>query len=110
MSVHPKPRLEGTFRLLDGRHLGFAEYGDAAGRVVFWFHGTPGARRQISPSARVAAEEFGIRLIAVERPGVGDSTPHLYPNIAAWADDILFIAEGIGAGRFACVGLSGGGP
>jgi pimeloyl-ACP methyl ester carboxylesterase len=106
----PAPRLEGSYRLNDARRLGFAEYGAPEGRVVFWFHGTPGAARQIAPSARVAAERLGIRLIALERPGIGGSTPHAYANVAAWADDVVDIADRLGIGEFACIGLSGGGP
>ena len=41
-----KPRAEGQFHLSDGRRLGYAEFGDPAGPVVLWFHGTLGARRQ----------------------------------------------------------------
>jgi pimeloyl-ACP methyl ester carboxylesterase len=108
--VLPEPRLEGVYRLGPGRRIGFAEYGRPDGRVVFWFHGTPGGSRQVAPSARLAAQQRGIRLIALERPGIGQSTPHLYPNIAAWADDVGDIADRLGVGHFACVGLSGGGP
>jgi pimeloyl-ACP methyl ester carboxylesterase len=92
------------------RAIGFAEYGAADGRVVFWFHGTPGSSRQIAPAARRRADDMGIRLIALERPGIGASTPHLYPNIAAWATDVGCIADQLGLDHFACVGLSGGGP
>jgi pimeloyl-ACP methyl ester carboxylesterase len=63
------PRLEGTVTLDDGRRLGFAEFGSARGRAVFWLHGTPGARRQIPEPARIAAVEHGVRLIGVDRPG-----------------------------------------
>jgi pimeloyl-ACP methyl ester carboxylesterase len=107
----PKPpRLEGTVRLPDGRTLGFAEFGPPDGKPIFWFHGTPGARRQIPPEARVAAHERGVRLIGVDRPGIGDSTPHLYPSLTAWAHDIAAIADRLGIGRFGLIGLSGGGP
>ena len=106
----PEPRLEGTYGLDDARHISFAEYGAPDGRAVFWFHGTPGGRRQIAPEARTLAAEMGIRLIALDRPGIGESTAHLYPDIAAWADDVLHIADQLGVERFACVGLSGGGP
>jgi pimeloyl-ACP methyl ester carboxylesterase len=108
--VLPAPRIEGSYRLGDKRRLGFAEYGSPNGRVVFWFHGTPGSSRQIAPSTRTAAQRFGIRLIALERPGIGASTPHRYANLAAWADDVVEIADRLGIGRFACIGLSGGGP
>ena len=104
------PRVEGTVRLADGRALGFAEFGQPNGKVVFWFHGTPGARRQIPPEARLAAQERGVRLIGIDRPGVGDSTPHLYPSLLAWANDIRCVADSLGIGRFGLIGLSGGGP
>lgn len=96
--------------LPDGRRLGFAEFGPPNGKPVFWFHGTPGARRQIPPEARLAAQERGVRLIGIDRPGVGDSTPYLYPSLLAWADDIRIVADRLGVGRFALIGLSGGGP
>lgn len=110
MRVLPEPRLEGSYQLGRGRRIGFAEYGRADGRAVFWFHGTPGGRRQIAPATRVAAQELGFRLIALERPGIGESTAHMYDNVAGWPDDVLLIADRLGIGQFACVGLSGGGP
>jgi pimeloyl-ACP methyl ester carboxylesterase len=104
------PRTEGTVLLREGRRLGFAEFGRPNGRAVFWFHGTPGARRQIPPEARVAAQERGVRLIGIDRPGVGDSTPHLYPSLLAFARDIEAVADSLGIERFGLIGLSGGGP
>ena len=104
------PRIEGTIVLPDDRRLGFAEFGAPNGKPVFWFHGTPGARRQIPPEARLAAQKRGVRLIGVDRPGVGDSTPHLYPSFRAWAGDVAAAADDLGVGRFGLIGLSGGGP
>jgi len=104
------PRLEGTVRLPDGRKMSFAEYGDPRGRPVLWLHGTPGGRRQIPEEGRVAAEETGIRLIAVDRPGVGRSTPYLYESILGFAADLGCVADVLGIGDFALIGLSGGGP
>lgn len=106
----PRPRHEGTLRLEGGRELGYAEYGPETGRPLLWFHGTPGARRQIAPAMRRGASERGVRLIAVERPGIGDSTPHLYGGLVDWAEDMVVLADALGVGRFAVAGLSGGGP
>jgi pimeloyl-ACP methyl ester carboxylesterase len=106
----PPPRVEGTITLHDRRHLGFAEYGAATGKPIFWFHGTPGARRQIPADVRVAATERNVRLIAIERPGVGLSTPHLYRAIGEWARDVEEFANTLAIDRFALVGMSGGGP
>ena len=104
------PFVEGTVTVQDGRRIGFAEFGDPYGRAVLWMHGTPGARRQIPQAARLAAGELGIRLIGIDRPGVGHSTPHLYPSIAAFADDLEELLDRLGIGEFAMLGLSGGGP
>lgn len=106
----PEPRYEGVLRLKRGRDLGYAEYGLANGRPLLWFHGTPGARRQIAPTMRRAASERGVRLIAVERPGIGDSTPYLYRGLAEWAADVSTLCDALEIGRFAVAGLSGGGP
>lgn len=104
------PRAEGRFHLPDGRRLGFAEYGDPAGPVVFWFHGTPGGRRQLPLVGRRAAEDLGLRVVVVERPGSGLSDPHAYDAVADWAGDVAHLADLVGAERFGVVGLSGGGP
>ena len=104
------PRGEQTISVDHDRVLGIAEFGPPDGRAVFWFHGTPGGRRQVPPAARRAAEEYGVRLIGVERPGTGGSTGHLYRDIRAYADDIAVLADALGVDRFGVIGLSGGGP
>jgi pimeloyl-ACP methyl ester carboxylesterase len=109
MTEIPEPRLEGTIQLRDGRSIGWAEYGTRDGAPIFWFPGTPGGRRQIPPHARTGAEKRNVRLIALERPGLGGSTPHLYRSLLGWADDVEEIADRLGLDRFGLVGLSGGG-
>ena len=104
------PRFLGTVRLSGGRRLGYAEYGPARGRPLLWFHGTPGARRQIAPEARTLAHERGVRIVAVERPGIGESTPHVYRALVEFAADIEQLADSLGIDRFGVAGLSGGGP
>jgi len=104
------PRDERTIRVAPDRVLGVAEFGPADGKPIFWFHGTPGGRRQVPPAARRAADEYGVRLIGVERPGTGSSTGHLYRDIRAYADDIDVLADALDLDRFGIIGLSGGGP
>jgi pimeloyl-ACP methyl ester carboxylesterase len=108
--VAPPPRVEGKVTLADGRCIGFAEYGAPDGRPVLWFHGTPGARRQIPVAAREAAQLHGVRLISLERPGVGSSTPYLYEAVLGWTADVDECTDRLGVDRFGLVGLSGGGP
>ena len=105
-----RPKLEGNIAVGEDRRIGFAEFGDPQGRAVFWLHGTPGARRQIPMEARVFAEQRNIRLIGVDRPGIGSSTPFQYENVLAFAVDLATIADTLGIDKMAVVGLSGGGP
>ena len=106
----PVPRRDGAITLADGRRLGYAEYGAEGGDTVLWFHGTPGARHQIAPDVNTVAEQRGLRILTVERPGVGDSTPHLYNRVIDWTADVDQLTEQFGVDRFAVAGLSGGGP
>lgn len=105
-----RPKLEGTIAVSDNRQLGFAEFGDPQGNAVFWLHGTPGARRQIPTEARVYAAENNLRLIGVDRPGIGSSTPYQYDRVLRFADDLEVIADTLGIDKMTVVGLSGGGP
>jgi pimeloyl-ACP methyl ester carboxylesterase len=105
-----RPRLEGTVAVTGNRRLGFAEFGSARGEAVVWMHGTPGARRQIPIEARAYAEREGLRIIGVDRPGIGSSTPHVYRDLLAWTEDLLALADVLGIDDMRMVGLSGGGP
>src|ERR1700722_5438960 len=105
-----RPKLEGNIAVGENRQISFAEFGAPQGRPVFWLHGTPGARRQIPTEARVYSEDHNIRLIGVDRPGIGSSTPHRYPCILSFADDLRTIADTLGIDKMAVIGLSGGGP
>jgi pimeloyl-ACP methyl ester carboxylesterase len=105
-----RPKLEGNIAVGDDRQIGFAEFGDPQGRAVFWLHGTPGARRQIPMEARVYAERRQIRLIGINRPGIGSSTAHQYDTVFAFAEDLRTIADTLGIDKMEVIGLSGGGP
>src|SRR4051794_4640490 len=69
-----EPRIEGTVKVALNRRLGFAEFGAPEGRAVVWLHGTPGARRQVPHEARVMAEREGLRVVGIDRPGIGSSS------------------------------------
>lgn len=110
MTITP-PRYEGRVRVRAGRVLGVSEFGPPqADQNVVWFHGTPGARRQVPEPARRLADERGVRIIGIDRPGVGLSTPHLYRNLIDFTDDLRVALDRLGIERFSTVGLSGGAP
>jgi pimeloyl-ACP methyl ester carboxylesterase len=104
-----EPEREGTVRLRDGRTLGYAVWGRGDPTIV-WLHGTPGGRRQVPPAARAFARESGFRVIGIERPGIGGSTPHLYDRLHEFAGDVEQVLDRLEVGACGVVGLSGGGP
>lgn len=95
--------------LRDGRALGYAEYGDPAGKPVFFFHGLPGSRRQRHPDDSIATG-LGARLIAIDRPGYGLSDFQYGRKLLDWPGDVAQLADSLKIDRFAVVGVSGGGP
>lgn len=105
-----RPALEGTVAVRDGRRLSFAEFGSPRGEAIVWMHGTPGSRRQIPLEARRYAEREGLRIIGVDRPGIGSSTPHLYDSVADWVPDLALLLDALAVDDCRLVGLSGGAP
>ncbi|NDK88712.1 alpha/beta hydrolase [Gordonia desulfuricans] len=106
-----RPKIEGSVGVDGGRRrIGFAEFGSATGRAVIWLHGTPGARRQVPTEARQFAADNHIRLIGLDRPGVGSSTAHRYQRVIDFPADLGPVLEALGIDEFSVVGLSGGGP
>jgi len=110
-AAKPLQLTEGRVRLPSGRRLGYAEYGHPAGPLVLYFHGTPGSRIEaglIAPEA-VAA---GLRLVAIERPGVGVSDYQSGQRILDLPADVSCLADALGyAGTaFGVLAMSGGAP
>jgi pimeloyl-ACP methyl ester carboxylesterase len=97
----------GTIRLRDGRALAYAEWGPAEGRPVLHFHGVPDGR--FSWGGGPLCEDRGVRLIALDRPGVGGSDPKPGRSVVDWAADVEELAEQLELECFAVSGWSAGG-
>lgn len=95
--------------LADGRTLAYTESGAPAGRAVFAFHGLPGSRLQRHPDESIA-RAAPLRVIHVERPGFGRSSPQPGRSLADWPRDVAALADQLRLERFAVTGISGGGP
>lgn len=105
------PKLNRQFQLLDGRKLGYDEYGVSDGKPLFYFHGSPSSRVE----ARLYISEdmlqsFGVRLIAVDRPGMGRSDFQPNRNLLDFSKDILSLADHLKIERVAILAYSLGGP
>src|SRR6185312_7099010 len=101
--------VEHRVRLADGRTLACLQLGDPTGSPVLYFHGYPGSRLEARVAA-VAAGQLGLRLLAVDRPGFGQSTFQPGRTVGAWAADVAALADQLAVGRFSVVSISGGAP
>ena len=93
----------------DGRTLAYLEVGDPQGPLVLHNHGGPGSRLEARLLADSAAAN-GIRLVCVDRPGMGQSTAQKARSYAGWADDLVTIADASRQQEFGVTGWSEGGP
>lgn len=115
VSVLHDPSLQGRFEqtvaLADGRVLGFAEFGSLGDDAtpLFVFHGLPGSRLE-SASFHRAGCDVNVRVIGIDRPGLGLSSPHPNRKLLDWPADIRALARHLSLARYYVLGVSAGGP
>ncbi|WP_116245318.1 alpha/beta fold hydrolase [Nocardiopsis sp. FIRDI 009] len=102
------PERLGETVLTDGRTLAWAEWGPRDGHPVLFVPGAATSRRLGIGAG--AAEALGVRLVSVDRPGLGASSPDPGHTFADFADDIADLARRRGLGRPPVVGNSQGAP
>ncbi|MDZ4404931.1 alpha/beta hydrolase [Prosthecobacter sp.] len=100
---------EHTFTLSNGLKLGYSEYGDPRGEVMFYFHGWPSSHVQGSLFDE-PAKKNRIRLICPDRPGIGLSDFQTGRTLLDWPDTLTQLAAHVGADNYHVLGWSGGGP
>jgi pimeloyl-ACP methyl ester carboxylesterase len=98
--------------LAGGRTLAVDDVGDPAGTPVLYLHGTPDSRLARHPDDGVAAAT-GVRLLAIDRPGYGGSSPGAGGTWApgwpgSWADDVAAALDLLAIDRCAVLAWSGG--
>ncbi|MGC8640888.1 MAG: alpha/beta fold hydrolase [Isosphaeraceae bacterium] len=92
-----------------GRPLEVKEYGDPRGEPVFFFHGLIGSHHQAAYVGE-QARQFGLRIIAPNRPGVGRSPFVERQNALEAVPDVEDLAAALGFQQFSVIGISGGAP
>jgi len=95
-------------RLPDGRKLGCLQIGKVDGFPIFHFHGNGSSRLEVLLLADLA-QAAGVRLIGLDRPGIGDSDPAPASGPLQWPADVGAVADQLGIARFAVQGVSAGG-
>lgn len=95
--------------LPDGRVLAVDDVGDPDGTPVLYLHGTPDSRLSRHPDDALTRAE-GVRLLAVDRPGIGRSTPAPGRTLGSVADDLAAVAAALGVARVGVLAWSAGAP
>ena len=103
-AIHGHPKFA-KIALPDGRALGYFEYGDQDGLPVFYLHGSLDTGLFLR-SQRLYGQ--GVRMIAVERPGIGESTYDPDNTPATYARDLVVLADHLGLDAFPVIGRSMG--
>ena len=103
--------LNQQMQLPDGRRLGYDERGPSNGKPLFYFHGSPSSRVE---STLYVSEDLlqslNVRLIAVDRPGMGLSDFQPNRRILDCSQDVVALADHLNIERFAILAYSLGGP
>lgn len=100
---------EGLINTPDGRTLSYLSVGPVDGPLVLHQHGGPSSRYEALLLADIA-KSVGVRIVVVDRPGMGKSTPQSARSFEGWANDLQVVATALGAQVFAVTGTSEGGP
>ena len=95
----------------DGRKLGYNEFGPADGKPLFYFHGTPSSRIEWQMfGGEQMATQLQLRVISIDRPGMGLSDFQVGRCLLDWPTDIAALADELGIDHFSILAFSGGGP
>lgn len=101
-------KLTNFLTLPDGRRLAYAEYGNPNGHPVLYFHGAPSSRLEPLILGDEAIAQRGLRVIAPDRPGVGQSDFQPNRGFSDWVSDVVFLADSLELSKFSVLGASGG--
>lgn len=100
-----------SITLPDGRSLAYASHGPSTGRPLLYIHGTPGSKHNwyLNHDPELLAA-LDLRVLAIDRPGVGGSTFLPGRTLRQWPEDVREFADRLGLDRFALLGYSCGAP
>ncbi|KAH3759938.1 alpha/beta hydrolase [Pelomyxa schiedti] len=96
-------------QLDDGRNLSYRVYGSGE-HVVFYLHPDPQSSGWVHPNIEDFCRETNTRILALDRPGVGLSSPQPRRNFPDYADDVIQLVTHLGITNFSVIGHSAGTP
>ncbi|MFD1505887.1 alpha/beta fold hydrolase [Georgenia yuyongxinii] len=104
----PPPRLAPASQ---GRSVAYDVHGDPTGPAVLYLHGVPSSRLEVHLfGLPAAAETVGVRLVALDRAGIGQSSPRRQGSLSSAATDVAAVADHLELDSFGLLGYSAGAP
>ncbi|KAJ5606249.1 alpha/beta hydrolase fold domain-containing protein [Penicillium lagena] len=122
MENHNYPENKQTLTLPSGRILAWTIHGGPLRNttttdldakppaIIFYFHGFPGCSLEANFLSTSLLQRHNARCIAIDRPGMDQSTHHPERRLLDWPADVLAIADYLDIPQFSILGTSGGGP
>src|SRR5687768_6806868 len=102
------PERQAHIALRDSRKLAWSEWGPENGRCVLFCTGA-GMSGSLGFGTDVA-HDLGVRLVSIDRPGLGRSDFDPRKSFSTWTADIAELIGQLELARPACVGFSQGAP
>jgi pimeloyl-ACP methyl ester carboxylesterase len=98
-SLPDEDKTSSTLTLLDGRKLGYAQYGSLTGRPIILHHGLAGSRFDAA-SFHEVGQQLDARIIGVDRPGMGLSSSHPNRTLLDFAKDVEHLTDHLKLDRY----------
>ena len=86
-----------------------SEYGAKEGSPIIYCHGSQSSRLEMHYDLSFAIDN-NLRIVAIDRPGHGDSDFNPNGTIKSFANDINQLAEKLSIAKFSVLGMSAGAP
>lgn len=102
------PERQATMQLQDGRKLAWSEWGPEDGIPVLFCTGA-GMSGWLGFGAG-DLPSLGLKLMSIDRPGLGLSDPHPHKTLVSWTDDIQQFIQTHELDSVLAVGFSQGAP
>jgi len=96
-----------SIALSDGRKLGYIERGSSIENTIIYFHGWPSSSLELLLSEEFTSYE-GVRIISIDRPGIGLSSFQKDRKILDIADDVVELIDTLNISKISLIGYSGG--
>jgi pimeloyl-ACP methyl ester carboxylesterase len=95
-----------------GRLLAWREYGDKLGFPIIFMHGNLNSRlfTPVWGETQDITASAGARIIAVDRPGYGESSFDSERTYTKWPADVRELVDHLQLDKYAVLGYSSGGP